>query len=86
MPEKLHQPVVPPTAPFPTDLRANLTDAERAMYNAVLDHFSKADYTIPELDNGSLTEAEKFWLSYECILRCAKFYKLLPSRKEEDRL
>jgi len=69
MSEKIYEPIAPPTAIFSTDPRADLSDTERAMYDTVLDHFSKPDYTIPGLENGAFTEAEKFWLSSECILR-----------------
>jgi hypothetical protein len=69
MSEKIYEPIEPPTAPFPTDPRVDLTDAEQTMYDAVLEHFSRDDYTIPGLEEGALTETEKFFVSYECILR-----------------
>ena len=38
------------------------TDVQQKMYDEVLQHFEKADYTIPDEENGALTEEEKFWL------------------------
>lgn len=69
MSDKIHEPLEPPTIPCPTDPRAGLTDVERVMYDGVLDHFSRDGYTIPGLENGALTEVERFFVSYECILR-----------------
>jgi hypothetical protein len=69
MSEKVYEPIEPPTAPCPIDRRADLTDVQRAMYDGVLQHFSRDDYTIPGLENGALMEIEKFFISYECILR-----------------
>jgi hypothetical protein len=67
--EKVYVPIEPPSAPFPADPRANLTDVEQTMYDAVLEHFSRENYTTPGLADGALTEAEKCFVSYECILR-----------------
>lgn len=32
------------------------------MYSKVLDHFSQAEYALPGLENGQLTDQEKLWL------------------------
>lgn len=39
-----------------------LTADQGELYNKVLAHFTKPEYSIPHLENGELTEAEKFWL------------------------
>ena len=46
------------------------------MYNEVLEHFSKNEYAIPGLEKGELTELERFFISYECILRWVGMYNL----------
>jgi CRAL/TRIO, N-terminal domain len=69
MSEKVYQPIEPPTTPCVSDPRADLKDVERAMYDEVLEHFSRDNYTIPGVDDGALMEREKFFVSYECILR-----------------
>ena len=66
------EPIYPPTV-CETDPREVLTDVEQEMYDHVLKHFSEAAYMIPEVENGVLTEAEKFWLSRECLLRYVIF-------------
>jgi hypothetical protein len=74
---KVYEPIEPPVALYSEDPRAHLTDREQLMYDAVLQHFSKDDYLIPGLENGALTEAEKFFLSYECLLRLVPFRMVL---------
>lgn len=54
-----------------------LTEREGKTYTEVSRHFLKADYKIPGTPNGGLSEDERFWLSYECILRSV--FKLLQS-------
>lgn len=68
MSEKVYEPIAPPVV-SEADPRANLADVEQDMFNSVLKHFSDSVYHIPTLDNGELTEAERFWLSCECLLR-----------------
>jgi CRAL/TRIO, N-terminal domain len=67
--EKAYVPIEPPSAPFQANPRSNLTDVEQTMYDAVLEHFSRENYATPGLADGALTETEKFFVSYECILR-----------------
>ncbi|KAG6909051.1 hypothetical protein DXG01_002203 [Tephrocybe rancida] len=75
MSEKVHEPIVPPTT-CDTDPRAILTDAEQSMYDEVLKHFSDPAYSTPGIkEKGELTEAEKFWLSRECLLRYLRAVK-----------
>ena len=57
----------PPPPRFSVDPAAlppqlKLTDVQQKMYDEVLQHFEKADYTIPDEENSALTEEEKFWL------------------------
>lgn len=86
MSDKIHEPLEPPTIPCPTDPRAGLTDVERVMYDGVLDHFSRDGYTIPGLENGALTEVERFFVSYECILRYLRATKWKSSEAAIERL
>ncbi|KIY72423.1 CRAL/TRIO domain-containing protein [Cylindrobasidium torrendii FP15055 ss-10] len=51
------------------------TPEQQKLYDAVLTHFSADAYTIPGEENGKLTEAEKFWLSYECLNRYLRAVK-----------
>lgn len=53
-----HIPVDP--AVLPPQL--TLTDAQQKLYDEVLKHFEKDDYVLPGVENGALTEQEKFWL------------------------
>lgn len=47
-----------------------LTEIQTDMWQTVHTHFSKDGYIIPGLtEKAELMEVEKFWLSYECILR-----------------
>lgn len=67
--DKVYEPILPPTI-HDADPRANLLDVEQAMYEDVLHYFSDPTYSLPGVEeNGELTEAEKFWLSRECLLR-----------------
>ncbi|KAH9856671.1 CRAL/TRIO domain-containing protein [Lenzites betulinus] len=66
-----HIPVDP--AVLPPQLKT--TDAQKALYDEVFKHFDKDDYVLPGVENGALTEAEKFWLSYECLLRFLRAVK-----------
>lgn len=62
IPTYLHDEASPPSA---------LSEKERALYDTVLKHFSAADYTLPNVneEKAALVVDEKFWLSYECLLR-----------------
>lgn len=64
----IYTPLDAPTAPDAVK-HAPLTDAQLAIYNAVHAHFGADAYAIPGIENGVLMEAEKFWLSNECLLR-----------------
>ena len=67
-PKKVFLPIPPPTI-CKDDPRASLEEAEQAIYDEVVKHFSQADYSIPNIEKGELMDQEKFWLSRECILR-----------------
>ena len=59
--------VSPPPPHIPVDpavppLQLKLTEAQQKQYDEVLEHFSKEGYELPEVENGTLTEEEKFWL------------------------
>ncbi|KAG2051417.1 CRAL TRIO domain-containing protein [Suillus hirtellus] len=62
--------------PIPTNSHdavppSTLPEKEQTLYDCVLEHFSAADYTLPNInqEGAALTVDEKFWLSYECLLR-----------------
>ena len=62
---KIYEPLPPPEIPFdpvvlPPNLR--LTDSQQKLYDDVLKHFSNEEYVLPDVENGALTEDEKFWL------------------------
>ncbi|KAG1729621.1 CRAL TRIO domain-containing protein [Suillus paluster] len=61
VPAHLHE-AAPPSA---------LAEKQQILYDRVLEHFSAADYTLRDIDQekAALTVEEKFWLSYECLLR-----------------
>jgi hypothetical protein len=46
-----------------------VTDEQKEKYSTVFEHFTQGGYTLPGIEEGALTEAEKFWLSYECLYR-----------------
>ncbi|KAG6817660.1 hypothetical protein H0H87_005417 [Tephrocybe sp. NHM501043] len=75
MSDKVYEPILPPTV-CDTDPRATLTDVEQQLYDEVLKHFSDTAYSIPGIEEkGELIEAEKFWLSRECLLRYLRAVK-----------
>jgi hypothetical protein len=69
-----YEPYPPPTpAPDAKRPEETYTDAQRAMYDALLAHFAAPAYHIPpgagvKEGEGALTETEKFWLvsSFTC--------------------
>jgi len=46
-----------------------LSAKESELFPVVFDHFAKPDYILPGVNDGELSEEEKFWLSHECMLR-----------------
>ena len=63
--ETIYEPLPPPETPVdPAALPPNLklTDAQQKLYDELLKHFSSADYALPDVEGGALTEEEKFWL------------------------
>ncbi|KAG5353521.1 hypothetical protein C0989_005968 [Termitomyces sp. Mn162] len=82
MSNKVYEPILPPTV-HDADPRANLSDVEQEMYEVVLQYFLDTSYSLPGNEGkGELTEAEKFWLSRECLLRPGLY--LFPSRQNTD--
>lgn len=67
--DKVYTPLPPPDDLYSKDPLPPLTERERKSYNEVYQHFAKAGYRLSGVTNGELSEDEKFWLSYECILR-----------------
>ncbi|TFK47681.1 CRAL/TRIO domain-containing protein [Heliocybe sulcata] len=66
MPDYL--PLPPP--PSPSDVQPpTLTGEQEGMRQKVHEHFGKPDYALPGEKDGVLSDEEKFWLSWECMLR-----------------
>lgn len=40
----------------------DLTEKQEGYLQNVLDHFSKPDYVLPEVEKGDLADEEKYWL------------------------
>ena len=63
--EKIYEARPPPEIPFdpavPPPL-LKLTDAQQKLYDEVLSHFDKEDFVLPGVEDGALTEEERFWL------------------------
>jgi hypothetical protein len=55
-----------PPADRSFDVKEDLTEAQQGMLQALLDHFSKGDYSLARTENGALIEEEKFWLVRFC--------------------
>lgn len=89
---KIYLPLPPPDTLYSEKPQADLTEAEKEMYDTVFAHFTVTDYKLPGFDSPNedgqalkekagftegekrkwtpeLIDEEKFWLSYECILR-----------------
>ncbi|TFK75199.1 CRAL/TRIO domain-containing protein [Pluteus cervinus] len=67
---KVYTPLPPPPTTLQSDPRETLTETELGQYDEVLVHFTKDEYKLPGQDPAmELEEAEKFWLSRECLLR-----------------
>ena len=65
---KVSLPIRPPTI-HKDDPRSTLEESQQSIYDEVVEHFSRTDYSIPHIEEGELMDQEKFWLSRECILR-----------------
>ncbi|KAG6877808.1 hypothetical protein C0993_003782 [Termitomyces sp. T159_Od127] len=84
--DKVYEPILPPTI-HEADPRADLLDVEQKMYDDVLQHFSDPTYSLPGIEEkGELTEAEKFWLSRECLLRYLRAVKWKTTKAAIQRL
>ncbi|KAI0316055.1 hypothetical protein OF83DRAFT_1173255 [Amylostereum chailletii] len=71
-----HHPLDPPTLPKDaTPPPDTLTDDQKGMHKAVLEHFQNAEYKLPDVEKGDLMDEEKFWLSSECMLRYLRAVK-----------
>jgi hypothetical protein len=75
---KVNGPLTPPDNLYRKDPLPPLTPREKESYKDVFEYFSKAGYRLPGVSEGSgeLTDDEKFWLSYECILRSINYSPL----------
>ncbi|KAG1839543.1 CRAL TRIO domain-containing protein [Suillus subalutaceus] len=67
----IHVPLPVPTQSHETALPSALSGKKQTLYDRVLEHFAAVDYTLPNVnqEKAALTVDEKFWLSYECLLR-----------------
>lgn len=59
---EMHLPIAPPAVPSDYKKVELLKPEHEEMYKKVLAHFSEAEYTIPSMEKGLLTDEEKFWL------------------------
>ncbi|TBU25024.1 CRAL/TRIO domain-containing protein [Dichomitus squalens] len=87
--EKIYEASPPPDIPFdPAALPSNLqlTDVQQKLFDDVLKYFDKEDYVLPDVENGTLTEEEKFWLSAECLLRFLRAVKWASAQAAIKRL
>ncbi|KAG2035216.1 CRAL/TRIO domain-containing protein [Suillus americanus] len=67
----IHVPLPLPTHSHETSPPSALSENKQTLYDCVLEHFAAVDYTLPNVkqEKAALTVDEKFWLSYECLLR-----------------
>jgi hypothetical protein len=67
----IHVPLPVPTHSHEATPPSALSEKEQTLYDRVLEHFAAVDYTLPNVDQerAALMVDEKFWLSYECLLR-----------------
>lgn len=67
----IHVPLPVPTHSHETAPPPALSEKNQTSYDCVLEHFTAVDFTLPNVDQekAALTVDEKFWLSYECLLR-----------------
>jgi hypothetical protein len=52
----------PPPASIPSHPPAVLPEDQAELQQKVAKHFSVPEYVLPRVENGGLTEEEKFWL------------------------
>lgn len=64
-----HYVPLPPPQPKADSVVLTLSEKQEQQLKEVLDHFTKPEYLLPEVEKGELSEEEKFWLSHECLLR-----------------
>ncbi|KAJ7227257.1 CRAL-TRIO domain-containing protein [Mycena pura] len=70
MSENVYLPIHPPEEPQKSLAQPELTEDQKKMQLVVQQHFENSAYTLPtDSEKTPLTDAEKMWLSYECILR-----------------
>ncbi|KAI0649476.1 CRAL/TRIO domain-containing protein [Trametes meyenii] len=86
---KIYESPAPPHIPvdpavLPPQLQ--LTEAQQKLYDEVLKHFDREDYVLPGVEDGALTENEKFWLSCECLLRFIRAIKWASAHAAIKRL
>ncbi|PIL35387.1 hypothetical protein GSI_02113 [Ganoderma sinense ZZ0214-1] len=87
--EVIYETRPPPDIPFdpavlPPSLK--LTDAHQKLYDEVLKHFDREEYVLPGVEDGALTEEEKFWLSAESMLRFLRAVKWASAQAAIKRL
>jgi len=63
-----------------------LSESQQKAFDEVFAHFVKEDYTLPGVENGKLKDEEKYWLSYECMLRYLRATKWKSVSTAIDRL
>ncbi|KAH9928717.1 CRAL-TRIO domain-containing protein [Fomitopsis serialis] len=63
-----------------------LTEEQQKVFDAVLSHFAAEDYELPCEEDRSLKEAEKFWLTWDCIHRYCRAVKWVSAKSAIKRL
>lgn len=63
-----------------------LKPGQQTPFDEVLQHFQDEDYVLPNVEDGALTDEERFWLSYECIHRYLRAVKWASSKAAIKRL
>lgn len=70
---KVYTPLPVPLPAVNKDPKGELTAAEQEQYDDTLAYFSRNAYELPSVEPPTpLEDVEKFWLSRECFLRCAR--------------
>ncbi|KAH9838326.1 CRAL-TRIO domain-containing protein [Rhodofomes roseus] len=63
-----------------------LTSEQEKVFDEVLEHFAAEDYQLPCEEDRSLKEAEKFWLTWDCIHRYCRAVKWASAKSAVKRL
>ncbi|TCD67152.1 hypothetical protein EIP91_000437 [Steccherinum ochraceum] len=84
----VHIPLPVPDLTGRSKPQGHLSEVQQEKYQAVLKHFGSEDYKLPGVpeEDGELKEVEKFWLTYECLLRYLRAVKWASAEAAIKRL